>query len=261
MKRARRSDPADGSVIDGSDRYWLACATAAGRLHRDALRNNQDAVASLARGESFAVCVSDGCSALPAAEIGAQLTARRAVFSAVEWAEAHPQSLPSQAMEFVLDDVCSMIKRVANAVGGADHADEVIADLLLSTMLVALATPRGLAIFGVGDGIVALGHDVRVLRTDRGGPAYPAYRFTTLGAPPSAQLFFVAGAGDQRVATIGTDGAESLFSQGKSPLTALSSEALSQQRSLRWALETQVTTAAQTSADDLSVAMVVPRVK
>lgn len=255
MKRRRSVHPPRHEQIDASDRYWVAGASAAGRRHREANANNQDAVAWLSRGDAIAVCVSDGCSALPCAEVGAHLTARRAVYSAVEWAEAHPQSLPSEAMDFVLDDVCVMIRRVASAVGGANHADEVIADMLLATMLVALATSRGVAVFGVGDGIVAMGSDVRVLSAGRAGVGYPAYRVKALGEAPSAQLHFVAGADDARLVTLATDGAEGLFSAGASPASRLRAEAWERETALRSELEVLVASAGEKTPDDLAVAI------
>lgn len=258
MKRRKSVQPPSRDVTDASDRYWLAGATAAGRRHREANANNQDAVAWMSRGDAVAICVSDGCSALPNAEIGAQLTARRAVYSALEWAEAHPQSLPSEAMEFVLDDVCVMIRRVASAVGGANHSDEVIADMLLSTMLVALATPRGVAVFGVGDGYVAMGTDVRVLSAGPRGAGYPAYRVKALGEAPSAQLYFVAAANDARVVTLATDGADSLFRSGRTPLAMLATEAWTRETALRSELEVLVAGAAEKAADDMAIALLAP---
>jgi Protein phosphatase 2C len=261
MKRRRSVEPPRAEVTEVSDRYWVAGSSAAGRLHRDALRNNQDAVAWLARGDAVALCVSDGCSALATSEVGAQLTARRAVYSAVEWAEAHPQSLASEAMDFVLDDVCAMVKRVAIAVGGANRAEEVIADMMLATMLVALATPRGVAVFGVGDGVVALGDDVRVLRAARAGVAYPAYRVHALGEAPAAQLHFVAAPEDTRLVTLATDGAEGLFASGRSPARALATEAWTRESALRGELDAMVAAVSEKANDDLTIGVLAVRPK
>lgn len=269
MKRRSSRSPSAPSGIDApsADRYLVACASAAGKAHRDAHKNNQDAAAVCARGESpngpdiIALCVSDGCSALVAAEVGAQLTARRAVYSAVEWAEAHPHSLPSGAMEFVFDDVVAMIQRVSIAVGGANRADDVVADALLSTMLVALVTPRGAAVFGVGDGVVAKDSDVRIERAGASGTPYPAYRVRALGPAPSMKLFFVAGPDDWSSLTLATDGAEPLFSSGSTPASALSRDAWTRASALRWELDAQVHQAAERSQDDVTVAVIARRAK
>ncbi|MBL8677789.1 MAG: protein phosphatase 2C domain-containing protein [Myxococcales bacterium] len=269
-RSSRASAPpvaADAGEGPDADRYLVACASAAGKAHRDAHKNNQDAAAVCSRGESptgpdiIALCVSDGCSALVAAEVGAQLTARRAVYSAVEWAEAHPQSLPSGAMEFVFDDVVSMIQRVSIAVGGANRADDVVADTLLSTMLVALVTPQGAAIFGVGDGVIAKDGDVRIERSGTSGTPYPAYRVRALGPSPSMKLFFVAGPEDWSSLTLATDGAEPLFSKGRTPATSLSRDAWLRASALRWELEAQVHEAAERSQDDVTVAIIARRAK
>ncbi len=269
MKR-RSSRPARagaGADDRSADRYLVACASAAGKAHIDAHKNNQDAAAFCARGDGVdgpdivALCVSDGCGALVASEVGAQLTARRAVYSAVEWAEAHPYSLPSEAMEFVLDDVVAMLQRVAIAVGGANRADDVVADALLATMLVTLVTPRGAAVFGVGDGVIAKDDDVRIERAGAAGPSYPAFRARALGPNPEVKLFFVAGADDWSTLTLATDGAEALFAKGATPSSLLTSAARTTTSALRWELEAKVQSAADRSLDDVTVAMIARRAK
>ena len=132
---------------------------------------------------------------------------------------------------------------------------------MLATMLVALVTSRGVAEFGVGDGVVALGDDVRVVRAARSGPAYPAYRVKALGEAPTAQLFFVAGAGDGRAVTLATDGGEPMFASGRSPLRALRVESIGRESALRGELEAEVARAAEAAADDVAVALLVARGK
>jgi hypothetical protein len=255
----RRRSLAPGAPGTSEDRLVFGVASAAGGAHREAGRNNQDAAASFARGSVLCVCVSDGCSALPAAEVGAHLTARTAVRAAVEWAEANPMSLPSAAVDPVLDEVIAMLQRVASAVGGAEQSEVVISELLLATMLVALVTPRGAAVFGVGDGVVARDEDVRIELTTSGGPSYPAYRLGALGPNPSPKLFFVSGPDEWSTLTLATDGAEGLFAKGRSPARALPREAFARSAALRWQLETIVREAALKSADDVTIGMIARR--
>jgi hypothetical protein len=203
------------------------------------------------------MAVSDGCSASPSAEVGAMITARSAVYAGLRWAKENPHEHPSNAVHAVIAEVLATLRTVAQSVGGASHAQVVIADMLLATLLVTIATPAGAAVFAIGDGVLGHGDDVRVERAPEHSAIYLAAALDPRGLAPSARLFFSLSPAQVTHIVLGTDGAYGLFSRKQTPADLLTESLRARPASLRWQLESMVRDAAQTSDDDVTVAMLV----
>lgn len=203
------------------------------------------------------MAVADGCSATPSAEVGATLTARAIVYRALRWAEEHPTQHPSHCVHTVVDEVLRGLRTVATVIGGETHAPVVIADLLLSTMLVTLATPAGVAVFGIGDGVVGYDKDLRIEPTDVRGPEYLAYSLDSGAWTPNVKLHFSLDLEAVSTVVLATDGAQHLFSQPKSPMNLLTPDLRRRPAGLRWQLETLVRESAAKLDDDVTVALLV----
>jgi hypothetical protein len=165
-----------------------------GREHLRLGRNNQDGHFASER----VVVVTDGCSAQPNSEVGAQLGAR----FLGEWLKAQP-SLDEGTAERAIGALCEWMRGAAGALGG----EEVLERYFLFTVLAAVRRDDRTLVFGLGDGGLLI--DERVVRLDSGpdnAPYYCAYRLGS-AAPRPAELFHFGAAG--RVAVM-TDGLNAL---------------------------------------------------
>jgi hypothetical protein len=201
----------------------MTTGTVVGREHRRRGRGGQDAAAvALAHGVACAV-VCDGCSSGEASEVGARLSAR--------WIAAHAPRIrreidDDQALgEAVFSGLCAHLGRVADDLGGdlVDERAPIVAEMLLATALVALVDlERGgrTVVFGIGDGVVLVDGEVRVLGDGTSAPAYPAYRL--LGAAEldardrawlAPRVHYSTPSAERFVLALATDGATELEAQ------------------------------------------------
>jgi hypothetical protein len=197
----------------------LIAASAIGRAHRRAGRGSQDAWAAarldVGGAPVVVAAVADGCSAGRRSEVGAGVGARFAVASAARRAR---EGLRGGALaESVLGDVVDELDRLCRG-WAVDRSDDerqaLVAEHLLFTLLVAVVRDERAIVFGVGDGVVSVDGDVRVL--DQGpAPDYLGYALLDgldgkRGTSPRPTLF----AGSvQRSIVIGTDGVNELLAR------------------------------------------------
>jgi len=168
-------------------------ATHIGREHLRIGRNNQDGVFTA---PTVAV-VTDGCSSQPQSEVGAQLGAR----FLGQWLSAQTElnaALPGRAT----DALTAYLYQTVLALG--PEVEPLLERYFLFTFLAAIRLSERGMIFGLGDGAFLV--DDELVHLDSGpenAPPYCAYRLTTSGSRPEAQLHFFGPA--KRLAVM-TDG-------------------------------------------------------
>lgn len=171
----------------------MFAATHIGREHARIGRNNQDG----AFASSQAVVVTDGCSSSPHSEVGAQLGARflgRWLTTQGELTE----DLPRRATEAL----CAYVSQAAQALGS--EVDWLMERYFLFTYLAAVRIDQRALLFGIGDGAFLV--ESELVRIDSGpenAPPYCAYRLTSPGTQPEAQLHFSGPATQLAVMTDG----------------------------------------------------------
>ncbi len=177
-------------------RWNVALASARGSEHAQRLlRNNQDAVAACGRADRIAIAVADGCSEGAFSEVGARLVVRFLTHRACESAR-----WGSELAAEVTDALVAWLYTLAR---GCGELAAFIQEQLLTTFLCGVARGEQTLVFGVGDGVVHIDGETRVL--DSGpdnAPAYVAYRMLPLGGAPLT----VHHCGPARRIALATDG-------------------------------------------------------
>jgi hypothetical protein len=183
----------------------VAGGSVTGRHHRRLDRPSQDAWATAQGAGVVVAAVCDGCGSGRRSEVGAVLGAQlwvRAVVDAVAaGASVEDPRLWSAARARVVEAIAGVLA----ALGGDDDRRALV-DHALFTSLVAAMAPGGAAVYAVGDGLVAIDDDVRVL-----GPFAddqpPYIGYDLVGADPVATLFTAC---DAQTIALASDGARDL---------------------------------------------------
>ena len=171
----------------------MVAATHIGRDHVRIGRNNQDGLFT----SRHVAVVTDGCSSQPQSEVGAQLGARFLGHWLTSQTELTPE-LPARAT----DALTSYLSQSVLALGS--EVEPLLERFFLFTFLAAIRIGDRGMIFGLGDG--AFLADDELVHIDSGpdnAPPYCAYRLTSSGSRPEAQLHFLGPA--KRLAVM-TDG-------------------------------------------------------
>ena len=187
-------------------------ATRIGRDHLRIGRNNQDGAFT----SSHVAVVTDGCSSQPQSEVGAQLGAR----FLGQWLSTQTELAPELAHR-ATDALTAYLYQTVLAL--SPDIEPVLERYFLFTFLAAVRIGERGMIFGLGDGAFLV--DDELVRIDSGpdnAPPYCAYRLTTSGSRPEAQLHFF---GPARRLAVMTDGLHHLESQRL--LTLMNPESLS----------------------------------
>lgn len=171
----------------------MFAATHIGRDHLRIGRNNQDGVFTSQR----VAVVTDGCSSQPQSEVGAQLGARFLGHWLTGLSEL-TTDLPQRAT----DALSGYLYQSVLALG--PELEPLLERYFLFTFLAAIRIGDRAMIFGLGDGAFLV--DDELLHIDSGpenAPPYCAYRLTSSGSRPEAQLHFL---GPARRLAVMTDG-------------------------------------------------------
>lgn len=176
------------------DTIEIAAASVVGREHRRLDRNCQDAFAIRREDAGVVAVVCDGCGSGAHSELGARLGA----------------NLVASAIAARLDEVADPAAWRAACDGVLEQLAPLTRDLaidahLLFTVIAVAVVPTGAAVLTVGDGVVIVDGDARVLESPDNAPAYLGYEL--LGATVPLDVTWFPGA---RHVVIATDGARPL---------------------------------------------------
>jgi hypothetical protein len=159
-------------------RFSLAGGSVIGPLHARAGRNNQDAWSAWVGDELAVLVVADGCSGGVASEVGAHLSARWIVAQAARrWSRERTGRHEAFVAE-LFDGLTRELRALASALAPEPKdVTTIVADLLLTTVLVAIVDRDTTSVLGVGDGLVVVNDAPVVVEGDRQrGAEYLAYR-------------------------------------------------------------------------------------
>jgi serine/threonine protein phosphatase PrpC len=159
-------------------RFTMAGASVIGPLHARVGRNNQDAWSAWVHDELAVLVVADGCSGGVASEVGAHLAVR---WVAAQAARSWSRERVGRHEAFVghlFDCLAHELGALASALAPEPkQVPTIVADLLLTTVLVAIIDHDIASVFGIGDGLVVVNGSPVVLKGDgQRGPEYLAYR-------------------------------------------------------------------------------------
>jgi len=205
--RHRRRDEEETMSQEHEHPFEIASGSVTGRLHMLAGKTNQDACAWRMRGPALVAVVTDGCGSGAHCEVGAQIGARLVVEQVLARLEAGDPLESHATWEKVRAAALAALAPMAKAMGG--RLEETITDFFLFTVLgLAIAGGRAV-IFGIGDGMVAIGDErLRIGPFSRNAPPYIAY-----GLVDEGPRFMIHRAFDTRdidAIMLGTDGAADL---------------------------------------------------
>ena len=200
-------------------RFTMAGASLVGPAHHRVRRNNQDAWSAWLGDDLAVFAVADGCSSGRSSEVGAQLAARWIVAQAARrWSPERTSRHEALACE-LFDGLSQYLGSLAEALAPEPkEIPDVIADLLLATMIVAFVDHELVSVFGIGDGLVILdGAPVVIACNQQTGPDYLAYRLlgrADTGRDPGSivpRLLATASTDTLRELVLATDGAHDLL--------------------------------------------------
>jgi hypothetical protein len=212
-----RSSATRGEVLSAMPMpFQIAGGSVTGQAHAAAGRNNQDAFSWEARGDGIVAVVCDGCGAGAHSEVGAKIGARLV-------AEAGARRLASEAgpadlLEQVRRDVLRRLRLFATGMsadasgpGAADAFARTVLDHFLFTVVGAIVTRRWAATFSLGDGLVILNGERRLLGPfPENEPPYLAYALLTPSGERPFEIHRQVPVDDARSVLLASDGAVDL---------------------------------------------------
>jgi hypothetical protein len=184
--------------------FEFAAGSVAGRSHVLVGRPNQDAFAHRASASGFVCVVCDGCGSSAHSEVGAAIGARIVAEAVLAEIEAGAEIEDEATFERIRERTLFALSAVARAMGGAEA--RVVVEFFLFTVL-GIAASRGRAVvFGIGDGVFALGDEIVRLGPFPGNaPPYLGYGLA--GDGPRFAMHRAIDATMLDSALVGTDGA------------------------------------------------------
>ena len=200
-------------TLSGS--FLAFAGSVTGRDHRRAERDGQDGYAIVETDDVVAAIVTDGCSSGRASEIGARVGA--AWLAALVARRFAPVDVPDEAalVPAARDVTRELLDRLDVLARSFAPSGEIraacVGDALLFGFLAAVVTARGAIVFGVGDGIVAVGD--RLTSIDPGpenAPPYVAYGLLGQGALLPPRIHFIGPTAGVETLAVATDGAAPL---------------------------------------------------
>jgi Protein phosphatase 2C len=193
-------------------KFEIAGGSIAGRAHGAAGRNNQDAFCWAACDEGLVAVVCDGCGSGPHSEVGAQLGARLIVQAAIQGLRRHLEV--ADVLEQARQEVLARLRLLAGAMATDQSFSRTVVDYFLFTVVGVLITARGATPFSLGDGLVIVNGERRVLGPfPNNEPPYLAYALLPASAAGAAHdhagfvLHRPIAADDVQSLVLATDGA------------------------------------------------------
>lgn len=159
--------------------FQLAGGSVAGRDHRGrggVPRNCQDAYHLHGGLTAHVVMVADGCGSGKSSEVGAEIGTRMGATFLCQYLE---RGLPAngQMLERVRQDLIGHLRVVARNMGSS--LSEVVNRYFLFTLLGAIITEETAIFFAIGDGVIVVNGEIRVLEPEAGNqPIYLGYALT-----------------------------------------------------------------------------------
>lgn len=195
--------------------FEFAAGSVVGRSHALTGKANQDAFALRTGSNGICGVVCDGCGSGKRSEVGAAMGARIIVEQAVVEMDAGSAIDDEATWERIRSRTLEALGHVLQAMG--EPRARIVTEYFLFTIVgIAISTERAV-IFGIGDGIFAVGDDiVRIGPFEGNAPPYLGYGL--LGEGPRFSLHRAFGVNELQSALVGTDGAadyESLSTVGR----------------------------------------------
>ncbi|MRG95255.1 protein phosphatase 2C domain-containing protein [Polyangium spumosum] len=185
-------------------RFEVAAGSVTGRSHVLAGRPNQDAFAFRADEGGLVGVVCDGCGSGAHNEIGAAMGARIVASEVLLEITAGAAIDEEATFERVRERSLLALASAAQAMGVA-HARGIAEFFLFTVLGVAISAERAV-VFGIGDGVFAVGDEITRLGPFPGNaPPYLGYGLA--GEGPRFSIHRVIPAASFTSALIGTDGA------------------------------------------------------
>jgi len=210
----RLSEQVSGQI---SGYFELAAGSIAGRHHQLVGKNNQDAFYTVRTDSETIAVVCDGCSSGMHSEIGAKLGTRWVADAIAQTLCRVPESqllLNDNFWQNVQQQVLVKLQALAQDMGGCTF--QLVQDYFLFTIVGALVTPAGAAVFSLGDGVMAInGQIFHSGPFPNNAPPYLAYQLLdrSLAGVKSFQVQVHQQLPVEKVETIliGTDGVVDLM--------------------------------------------------
>jgi len=174
----------------------VAAASVIGRDHRRADRPCQDAFAIRRGAAATVVVLADGCGSGAHSELGARLGANLLANALSARLAAGARADERATWRAACDEVLARLAELVPVLG-----DDPISRHLLFTLVAAALTDDGAAVLTIGDGLVAIDGELRVLESADNAPAYLGYEL--LGRAVAIELEVVSAAGALALATDG----------------------------------------------------------
>lgn len=201
--------------------FQIAAGTVTGQHHLAAGRNNQDAYAFWSGPEGMVAVVCDGCSGGANSEVGAKLGARLLVhFAASRLGQG---GAPAETLEEVRRELVARLRSLAAELA-VDRRDgrcvlEAVCDTLLFTVVGLMVTRGWAAAFSLGDGLMVLNGERRLLGPFPGNaPPYLGYALIPWMDEPVFQVDALMSPDALDSALLGTDGVIDLEALSDRPL-------------------------------------------
>jgi hypothetical protein len=190
----------------------LAAASIIGRKHLQTYQNNQDAYYSISNDSATIAIVCDGCSSGQHSEVGAKLGARLIAEAIAHYLPSNSTSIDTAFWEQVTPEVVKQLQQIAEMLAGVDSLPLIVNDYFLFTIVGAIITPLETVIFSVGDGVIALNNELKIIGEKyHNQPPYLAYHLC--GHPEWAAIEIEYQLPTETVESIliGTDGVKDLI--------------------------------------------------
>ena len=192
--------------------FEVAAGSIIGRKHLQTCQNNQDAYYSISNDSATIAIVCDGCSSGQHNEVGAKLGTKLIAEAIARHLPSDATSIDATFWEQVTQEVVEQLQQIAEMLAGVDSLPIIVNDYFLFTIVGAIITPLETVIFSVGDGVIALNNELKIIGEKyHNQPPYLGYHLC--GHPEWATIKIQYQLPTEKVESIliGTDGIKDLI--------------------------------------------------
>jgi hypothetical protein len=193
--------------------FQVASGSITGRNHALIGKNNQDAYYSSSDETATIALVSDGCSGGEHSEVGAKLGVRIVAEAIISHLREHKEEINSDFWQKVRQQTLIQLETITKIIIGKNEFLPTISDYFMFTIVGTIITTKETTIFSIGDGVVAINGQIKLITSRIASHAPPYLGYSLCGHSEWSQIQIHHQCPTEQIQSIliGTDGVNDLI--------------------------------------------------
>jgi hypothetical protein len=205
-------------------KFEIASGSIVGRKHRHIYQNNQDGYDYIRNELVTIAVVCDGCSSGKHSEVGAKLGAKLVVKVIADQLKEESQTeivskITPEFWQKISEKVVKQLRQITETLTIDQSLTQIVNDYFLFTIVGVVITPLETVIFSVGDGVIALNDEIKIVGEEyQNKPPYLAYNLCNYSEEVELEIHYQIPTEQVSSLLIGTDGVKDLITSENKPI-------------------------------------------